>query len=200
MKKSIVYLILFSILFCGCEETSLDTFTPPETSYDITVMEFLKDPGQILFFNENVDTNDYELFVQALERTNLDISDIIGKNNTVFAPGSVAMQRILDSDDNWNSIEDIPRETLRVIMELHILPGLITRYDLTETPEEYTTINGQTITIFRTVVGDNGRGANIRVEDALVQSGDLRFLDGMVHTYGIAGTRANNNESKPIGL
>ncbi len=187
-------------LLASCEETSLETFEFPETSYDISIIQFLENPGQVIFFNDTFAPDDYDLFIQALERTGLDLSAVNGQNNTIFAPGSVTMQRILDSDDTWNTIDDIPVDTLTAILETHILSGRFLREDFRTNPGTYQTLSGQNINVFITNIGDTGRGLNIRVEDALVQTGDLQFTDGVVHTYGTAGTRANNNESKPIGL
>ncbi len=200
MKTKFFYFLLILTFLSSCEETSLETFEVPETSYDISVMQFLANPGQVIFFNETFASDDYSLFIQALERTGLDVIAVGGKNNTIFAPGSVTMQRVLDSDDTWSTIDDIPIDTLTDVLETHILSGRFLREDFRQSPGSYSTLAGNSINVSVTNIGDTGRGLNIRVGAALVQSADLQFTDGVVHTYGTAGTRANNSESQPLGL
>lgn len=200
MKNRCFYFLLILTFLSSCEETSLEPLDVPETSYDISVMQFLADPGQVIFFNETFASDDYALFIQALERTGLDASAVSGQNNTIFAPGSVTMQRILDSDDSWNTIDDIPLDVLTEILETHILSGRFLREDFRLAPGSYETLAGNSINVAITNIGDTGRGLNIRVGAALVQTADLQFTDGVVHTYGTARTRANNSESQPLGL
>ncbi len=200
MKTRFFYFLIAVTLFSSCEETSLEPLDVPPTAYDISIAQFLTDPGQVLFFNETFASDDYALFIQALERTGLNESAVNGKNNTIFVPGSVTMQRILDSDDSWSTINDIPVDTLTEIMETHILSGRFLREDFRMAPGSYQTLSGNSINVSVTNIGATGRGLNIRIDAALVQSADLQFTDGVVHTYGTARTRANNSESQPLGL
>ena len=42
---------------------------------------------------------------------------------TVFAPTNAAFQAVLDSNDNWDSLDDIPLATLITVLTYHVVPG-----------------------------------------------------------------------------
>lgn len=44
-------------------------------------------------------------------------------NKTVFAPTNEAFQTLLDSNSNWNSLDDIPLETLKSVLLFHVIAG-----------------------------------------------------------------------------
>ena len=52
---------------------------------------------------------------------------------TVFAPTNDAFQALLDSDASWNSVDDIPVETLQAVLLFHVLSGEVRAGDLTDT-------------------------------------------------------------------
>jgi transforming growth factor-beta-induced protein len=52
---------------------------------------------------------------------------------TVFAPTNAAFQTLLDTNSNWNSINDIPVETLRSVLLFHVLSGEVRSTDLSDT-------------------------------------------------------------------
>jgi transforming growth factor-beta-induced protein len=52
---------------------------------------------------------------------------------TVFAPTNAAFQDLLDSDPNWNSVDDIPVATLRAVLLFHTLSGEVRSTDLSDT-------------------------------------------------------------------
>lgn len=97
---------------------------------------------------------------------------------TVFAPTDAAFGRLLASNDDWNSLADIPVATLEAVLKYHVIAGdNITSSEITDgaTP---TTFEGSTITINTTdgvVITDKG-GRKSKVAIANVQTSN-----GVIH-------------------
>ncbi|WP_258103535.1 fasciclin domain-containing protein [Marinoscillum sp. MHG1-6] len=49
---------------------------------------------------------------------------------TVFAPTNAAFQALLDSEASWNTLADIPLETLIAVLTYHVVPGRVFDVDL----------------------------------------------------------------------
>lgn len=79
------------------------------------------------------ETSSLSTLVEALQTANL-VSTLEGVGPfTVFAPTNDAFQDLLDSDDSWNSLADIPLETLTAVLKFHVLSGEVTSSDLSNT-------------------------------------------------------------------
>jgi len=109
MKISMIW--LSSLLLFG----SLFTFTSCDDDDDDDVME----SENIVSFAENSD--DYTILADALASANLD--DVLSGDGpfTVFAPDNAAFQALLDSNDDWDSLEDIPAGTLSAVLTNHVI-------------------------------------------------------------------------------
>jgi uncharacterized surface protein with fasciclin (FAS1) repeats len=110
MKISMIWLsslLLFGSLFtltsCGDDDD------------DVMAVE------NIVSFAENSD--EYTILADALATANLD--DVLRGDGpfTVFAPDNAAFQALLDSNDDWDSLEDIPAETLSAVLTNHVIGG-----------------------------------------------------------------------------
>jgi transforming growth factor-beta-induced protein len=68
---------------------------------------------------------------------------------TVFAPTDEAFQNLLDSNADWNSLSDIPLETLIAVLTYHVVPARAYDKDLASALQngELPTANGQNISI-----------------------------------------------------
>lgn len=69
---------------------------------------------------------------------------------TVFALTNAAFQALLDSNDQWSSLNDIPLETLITVLTYHVVPARAYDKDLALAVDEngeLTTVQGQNITI-----------------------------------------------------
>lgn len=69
---------------------------------------------------------------------------------TVFAPTNAAFQALLDSNNQWNSLNDIPLETLISVLTYHVVPARAYDKDLSGAVDEngqLPTAQGQNITI-----------------------------------------------------
>ncbi len=69
-----------------------------------------------------------------------DLVDVLNGDGpfTVFAPTNTAFQTLLDSNPDWNAVEDIDKATLTSVLLFHVLGGSIKAADLTDS---YVTTN-----------------------------------------------------------
>ena len=65
---------------------------------------------------------------------------------TVFAPNDDAFQALLDSNDDWSSLEDIDDELLETVLLYHVVAGNIRSNELTD-GMELTTLSGATLMV-----------------------------------------------------
>lgn len=80
---------------------------------------------------------DFSILVSALTRTGLttDFVSVLSSEGpfTVFAPTNAAFVALLDSNPEWNALEDIPVETLEAVLLYHAVSGAnVLAADLTE--------------------------------------------------------------------
>jgi uncharacterized surface protein with fasciclin (FAS1) repeats len=77
--------------------------------------------------------NDLTSLVAAVTRAGL--AEVLSGDGpfTVFAPTNDAFQALLDSNADWNSVDDIPVETLQAVLLFHVLSGEVRSGDLTDT-------------------------------------------------------------------
>ncbi|KOY50874.1 fasciclin domain-containing protein [Polaribacter dokdonensis] len=108
-------ILLVVVFFSSCEDDN-DTITlETNTIVDVAV------------------NNNLSSLVAAVTRADL-VSTLSSNGSfTVFAPTNDAFQDLLDSNANWNSIDDIPVETLRSVLLFHVLEGEVMSTDLSNT-------------------------------------------------------------------
>ena len=94
-----------------------------------------EDPKNIVELAQ--ETSDLSSLVEALtdNRHTTDFVALLSGTTdyTVFAPNNAAFQALLDSDASWNSIADIPIETLDLVLKHHVVSGKVMAADLTAT-------------------------------------------------------------------
>lgn len=56
---------------------------------------------------------------------------------TVFASTNAAFQALLDSNDDWNSLQDIPGDVLESVLLFHVLGGEVASSDLARNMHEF---------------------------------------------------------------
>ncbi|AUC17052.1 hypothetical protein BTO06_07695 [Tenacibaculum sp. SZ-18] len=78
-------------------------------------------------------TPDLSILVQALQRANLVGALQAEGPYTVFAPTNTAFQALLDSNPDWNSLEDIPVDVLTNVLLFHVINGNVTSDMLSDT-------------------------------------------------------------------
>jgi len=80
-----------------------------------------------------IETDDLSILVAALQKAEL--VDVLKADSpyTVFAPTNNAFQALLDSNNDWNSLDDIPMETLKSVLLFHVLSSKVMSTDLSDT-------------------------------------------------------------------
>ena len=78
-------------------------------------------------------TPDLSILVQALQRANLVGALQADGPYTVFAPTNAAFQALLDSNADWNSLDDIPVDVLTNVLLFHVINGNVTSDMLSDT-------------------------------------------------------------------
>lgn len=78
-------------------------------------------------------TTDLSILVQALQKANLVGALQAEGPFTVFAPTNAAFQALLDSNADWNSLEDIPVDVLTNVLLFHVISGNVTSDMLSDT-------------------------------------------------------------------
>ena len=116
---------------------------------------------------------------------------------TVFAPSNAAFQALLDSNASWNSIDDIPLETLRSVLLFHVLSGTIKSTDLSDTYVNTlsTGINDEPLSLQVEVTGGvefNGDANPITV-DVEASNGIVHVIDKVMLPPSIVTLALNNS-------
>tara|TARA_B100000795_G_scaffold192912_1_gene147309 strand:+ start:5392 stop:6327 length:936 start_codon:yes stop_codon:yes gene_type:complete len=116
---------------------------------------------------------------------------------TVFAPSNAAFQALLDSNASWNSIDDIPVETLRSVLLFHVLSGTIESTDLSDTYVNTlsTGINDEPLSLQVEVTGGvefNGDANPITV-DVEASNGIVHVIDKVMLPPNVVTLALNNS-------
>ncbi|MDP5091720.1 MAG: fasciclin domain-containing protein [Polaribacter sp.] len=115
MKKvtSIILALFAGIVFTSCNDDNETVET--NTIVDVAV------------------NNNLTSLVAAVQRAGLATTLSGNGPFTVFAPTNEAFQALLDTNPSWNTINDIPVETLQAVLLFHVLDGTVRSTDLSNT-------------------------------------------------------------------
>jgi len=165
MKK---YYILFVALamplfFQSCDD---DDDTPVVVDEEKTIAELASE------------SDDLTSLVKALERAGLVETFNSEGEYTVLAPTDAAFQALLDSNTDWTEIDDIPVETLDLVLKYHVIAAEVKSTDVTD---------GWATTL---AMGPNDNGlslwtqatGSIMFDDANVGTADIDASNGVIHT------------------
>ncbi len=97
---------------------------------------------------------------------------------TVFAPTNAAFQALLDSNDSWNSIGDIPIETLDAVLKYHVVPAKNVQSDQLSNNQQITMLGGGKVTV------DLTSGAKLKTssnQSVVISLTDVQGTNGVVH-------------------
>ncbi len=121
--------------------------------------------------------SNFSILVQALQRADLVSALQADGSLTVFAPTNDAFQALLDKKAAWNTLEDIPVETLKSVLLYHVLPIYAPSQNLSDN-QVVSTLNGANLTI--------DLSSGVKIESATGQSvsvtqADLLAKNGVIH-------------------
>ncbi|MEM9936000.1 MAG: fasciclin domain-containing protein [Bacteroidota bacterium] len=124
---------------------------------------------------------DFSSLVAALTRADLstDYVTVLSGDGpfTVFAPTNAAFQALLDSNNEWSTLADIPVETLTAVLNYHVVSGANVQEDQLSNNQDISTLGG-------TLTTDLTSGA--KLETTSGQSVDIVLTDvqgtnGVIH-------------------
>jgi transforming growth factor-beta-induced protein len=115
---------------------------------------------------------------------------------TVFAPTNEAFQALLDSNADWNSVEDIPVETLQAVLLFHVLSAEVRSTDLSDTYVNTlsTGPNDEALSLQVEVTGDiefNGDAKPV-VVDVEASNGVVHVIDKVMLPPNVVTLALNN--------
>jgi uncharacterized surface protein with fasciclin (FAS1) repeats len=186
MKKiirSVLFLSLMTMGFTSCSDDdsddvqtttvqSNDPAAPAANTGDVSEVEGGGDPAGTLPTDVTaiaIGSPVHSTLVQALSQ-----ADLVGALQedgpfTVFAPTNDAFVALLASNDDWNSLDDIPAEVLEAVLLNHVVADNITSSDLGNGPFE--TLGGQFISLEDlTAAGFTEGATDIEAQNGIVHS------------------------------
>lgn len=152
------FFILSSLLFTSCGD---DPKTPPKPSFPDIVAS----------------TPDLSSLLLALKLTKLE-ETLQNGVFTVFAPTNAAFQELLNSREDWNSLQDIPVETLSDIMKYHLISNSVLKSTDLVSKDSLATFKGDTIVV------ESNNGIKIKTNKGVVAgivNADLESFSGVLH-------------------
>lgn len=183
--KNLSRIPFFLVLFLSiCLFTSCSDDDPVITDNDDIVQKAIK-------------TSDLSSLVAALQRANLVSALQADGPFTVFAPNNKAFQDLLDSNNSWNSLNDIPLETLKTVLLYHVLSGKVVKNDLSDTYVNTlaTGPNDEPLSLQVEVTGEvefNGDSKPIAT-DISVTNGVVHIIDKVMLPADVVTLALNNN-------
>lgn len=99
---------------------------------------------------------------------------------TVFAPTNDAFQALLDSNNDWNSLDDIPAATLEAVLNYHVVSGAnVLSSTLTDGQTVTTTSNDATFII--NIAGSDVSITDLQSRTSNIIATDVQGVNGVVH-------------------
>jgi len=173
MKNSIIWvssLLLSTLLIlssCGNAQNNEEEAAADE-----------QDLTDIVTFAKN--SENYTILAEALTTANL--ADALSGEGpfTVFAPDNAAFQALLDSNEDWNGLADIPVATLTAVLTNHVVAGAkVMSGDLSE---------GYVTTMSKTSLNDAATSVYVNLEDGVMLNGNVKVVaadveasNGVIH-------------------
>lgn len=165
---SLFCIALISLSSCGDDEEV--TPVVPETT-----------PSAVEFAVGNAD---FSTLVAALTNADL-VSTLEGDGPfTIFAPTNAAFQALLDSNADWNALEDIPTDVLTAVLTNHVVAGEVKSTDLSEGYVETLSATPFGVNTSLYVNLDDGvtLNGNVKVTgaDNIVSNGVIHAIDAVI--------------------
>lgn len=131
--------------------------------------------------------------------TRADLASTLSSNGsfTVFAPTNAAFQELLDSNSSWNTINDIPVETLKAVLLFHVLDTEVASTSLSDTYVKTLSLgpNNEPLSLQVEVTGGvvfNGDAEPIQT-DVDASNGIVHVIDKVMLPPNVVTLALNNN-------
>ena len=131
---------------------------------------------------------DFSILVAALTRADL-TTDFVGTLNgdgpfTVFAPTDQAFVDLLNSNNDWNTLDDIPVATLEAVLKYHVVAGANVLSSTLQDNQMVTTFEGSDFTINTTngatITDGQGGVSTIVATDVQCGNGVVHVIDKVI--------------------
>jgi transforming growth factor-beta-induced protein len=157
----------------------------------------IKVPVQKSIVDLAVTAPDLSILVSALQKADLVSALQANGPFTVFAPTNSAFLALLDSNNSWSSLDDIPVETLKSVLLFHVLSDKVESGDLSDTYVKTlaTGPNDENLSLQVEVTGAiefNGDSKPINV-DITASNGVIHTIDKVLLPPNIVTLALNNN-------
>jgi uncharacterized surface protein with fasciclin (FAS1) repeats len=131
---------------------------------------------------------DLSILVQALtdERLTINFLEVLGGEGpfTVFAPTNDAFVALLDSNDDWNSLADVPGDLLQTVLLYHVTDAGNVRSTMLENDQVVNTLANETFTIDLTgeapAITAGSNSATIIDTDKQAANGVVHVIDTVI--------------------
>ncbi len=185
----------------GPESTKLSLLvsgTKLNNRSEITAVDVMADNGVVHVINKvltlpsavnaALSNPEFSSLVAALTRKDL-TTDFVATLSTegpftIFAPTNAAFQALLDSNDDWNGLGDIPKETLELVLKYHVIVGSNITSDEIEDGVTPSMFDGGTITINTSngvvITDGNNRTAEVKVANVQTFNGVIHAIDNVL--------------------
>jgi len=132
-------------------------------------------PNAVEFASDNAD---FSILVSALTRADL-VTTLSGNGPfTIFAPTNAAFQDLLNSNSDWNTLDDIPTDVLTTVLTYHVVADDLKSTDLSTGYVETVSATPYGVNASLYVNTDNGVKLN---GDISVTGADNEVSNGVIH-------------------
>jgi len=122
--------------------------------------------------------DDFSVLVQAVVKAGL-VDALSGRRQlTVFAPTNAAFLDLLE-ETPYESLDDIPVETLRAILLYHVTPGRRYASSVVNAPQ-VPTLNGASIAVDGTELNDGQANIDVDLVNIEASNGVVHVIDGVL--------------------
>lgn len=164
------------LLFGGAAPAMVTMTDVPASNGLIHVIDtVMLPPGDLATVASGKD--DFTTLVAALQRA--DLVDAIKAPGpfTVFAPTNAAFASLLDSNPAWESLQDIPLQTLTDVLKYHVVMGKVYSENVVTLTSANTLLTGKAISI-NAMSGVKLNGdTNVAATDVLAKNGVIHVID-----------------------
>lgn len=172
--------MLASALFVSCSDDETTVVVQPQNIVELASA-----------------TPDLSSLVAAVQKA--DLVDVLSADGTltVFAPTNAAFQSLLDSNNDWNSLDDIPTDVLTNVLKFHVLGQTVTSENLSDSYVKTLAVgpNEESLSLQIETTGAiefNGDAKPVTV-NVKASNGIVHIIDKVMLPPNVVSTASNNS-------